>query len=171
VVYGASASVLGVMAAVATLHPNKSIALLFIGVLPLKYVVIGFLVFDLLINVGSGVAVTAHLGGALFGFLFARLQREGWTFGGTGSQARSSKKGDGGGGFLGKLDAWLGNRTEKETKPKRGTRRIDSSLTDVKVVSEVDQKEVDRILDKISEKGYDSLSEEEKRILYEASRD
>ena len=30
--------------------------------------------------------------------------------------------------------------------------------------------EVDRILDKISEEGYESLSDEEKRILYEASQ-
>ena len=170
VVYGASASVLGVMAAVATLHPNKSIALLFIGVIPLKYLVIGFLIFDLLINVGSGVAVTAHLGGALFGFLFARLQKEGWT---VGSPSYSTPSSGGDGGFLSRLDAWLGNRADKKEKPKpkRGPRRATSKVSDVHVVSEINQKEVDRILDKISERGYDSLSEDEKRILYEASRD
>ena len=33
------------------------------------------------------------------------------------------------------------------------------------------QKKIDRILDKISESGYDSLTREEKRVLNEASKD
>ena len=39
--------------------------------------VIGFLILDILILSGSGTAVTAHIGGALGGFLFARAERSG----------------------------------------------------------------------------------------------
>jgi hypothetical protein len=38
---------------------------------------------------------------------------------------------------------------------------------DVEVVGPAD---IDRILDKINERGYDALTEEEKRALYEASQ-
>ena len=164
-VYGATAPVLGVMAAVATLYPHKSIGLWLIGVVPLKYVVIGFLILDILFSGGINAGVVAVFGGALAGFLYARFKHQS----GFQGRSRSTTPADdaGGGGVLGRLDSWLANRTE--AKSKKSTRR--SSATEAQVIAEVDQSAVDRILDKISEKGYDALTEDEKRILYEASRD
>ena len=164
-VYGATAPVLGVMAAVATLYPHKSIGLWLIGVVPLKYIVIGFLVLDILFSGGITAGVVAVFGGALAGYLYAKFKHQG----GMKGRSRTSEPdaGSGGGSVLDRLDAWLGSRTENKPKKQRSR----TSTTDAQVISEVDQSAVDRILDKISEKGYDALTEEEKRILYEASRD
>lgn len=163
-VYGATAPVLGVMAAVATLYPQKSIGLWLIGVVPLKYVVVGFLVLDILFSGGINAGVVAVFGGALTGFLYARFKHQ---MGTSGRSRTPAPPREGGGGILNRLDSWLGTRAE--TKSTAPTRR--SGTVEAQVISEVDQTAVDRILDKISEEGYDALTEDEKRILYEASRD
>lgn len=161
-VHGASGAVLGVIAAVATLHPHKQIGLLFLGVWPLRMVLLAFLALDLLFGMAGGVSVSAHLGGALAGFLFARVQQRG-----TGMRI-VTPLGAGGSdqGILRRLDDWLGGRGRKETGARKRQR-----IEDANVVAEIDQSQVDRILDKINEQGYESLSDEEKRMLYEASRE
>ncbi len=172
VVYGASASVLGVVTTVAVLYPRRSIGLLFIGNVRLIYLVIVFLVLDLLLMAGSNTAVAAHFGGAISGFLFARAERRGidltsWAgvFFRNGSRRRapSTRSGE---STLNRLESWLASRSRKE--PARVTRL--QPQRDVATVIEDPESEVDRILEKISEKGYESLTEEEKRTLYEASR-
>ena len=159
-VHGASGAVLGVIAAVATLHPHKQIGLLFLGVWPLRMVLLVFLALDLLFGMAGGVSVSAHLGGALAGFLFARAQQGESSVRIVSAPARGS-----GDGLLRRLDDWLGSRSRKES----GSRKR-RKVEDANVVAEIDQSEVDRILDKINEHGYESLTEEEKRMLYEASR-
>lgn len=166
-VYGASASVIGVLAAVATHYPNRGIGLLFIGVVPLKYLVIGFLALDLLLGVGSDVAVSAHFGGAAGGFLFARAEQLGidlwsWAY----LFVRGSRSGR---SWWRELGGWF---SSSSTSKSRGSGRRTRSRRTRDTVSDsgVDEREVDRILDKISEKGYDALTEEERRILNEASQ-
>jgi hypothetical protein len=44
------------------------------------------------------------------------------------------------------------------------------SVSDVEIVDESDQSELDEILEKISKKGYDGLTKEEKRKLFELSK-
>lgn len=173
-IVGASASVLGVMMAVATLYPYKQIGLLFLGVVRLWWVVIGFLVIDLLINLGNpGVAITAHWGGALTGFLYAKGQRGELPLPGRGSSSgRSRSASSSSGTWLQRLEAWLSGGSEEETTASSSRPTGPSARPSDSVASSSSNKEaeVDRILDKISEKGYDALSEEEKRILYEASK-
>ena len=188
-IVGASASVLGVLMAVAILYPYKQIGLLFFGVVRLIYIVVGFLAIDILINLGgSGVAVTAHWGGALGGFLFAKAERGGvdltsWTnlFSGSDSSSRSTSRRSrpstesGSPGFLSRLESWLGGggaEDDEEASPRRSSnlRRVDADESSSQSVTSSREEEVDRILDKISEEGYDALSDEEKRILYEASQ-
>lgn len=186
-VHGASASVLGVIMAVAILYPYKQIGLLFIGVVRLLYVVIGFLVIDALLALSSsGVAVAAHWGGALGGYFFAKQERggvglpswlTGWIGGGTskGTSKRSRRtSSDDDLSLLDRLETWLGGSVsssggsgpsiadESASQEQRGPTR-EPRQTDI-------EKEVDRILDKISEQGYDALSDEEKETLEEASR-
>jgi len=43
-------------------------------------------------------------------------------------------------------------------------------VQDAEIVEEVDQTELDAILEKISRKGYDALSKEEKKKLFELSK-
>ena len=173
-VLGASASVLGVLTTVAILYPYKQIRLLFFGVVPLLWVVVGFLAIDALLALrpGGNTAVAAHWGGALTGFLYAKSQQG--TLGvlsgmgalfGSGSSRRSTARSP---TLLERLKGWFGRGSREDTPAPRSRPH---ASTDSASPSERNNgsAEVDRILDKISEKGYDSLSDEEKRILYEAS--
>jgi hypothetical protein len=167
-VHGASGAVLAVIAAVATLNPDKRIGLLFLGVWPLKWILIAFLALDLVFGLSGNVSVSAHLGGALTGFLFARFTA-GAGFGHSRSRRRASPSGhsEPSTGILQKLDDWLGSRGDRA-----GSRRSRSEqVSDATIVAETEETEIDRILDKINEHGYESLTEKEKRRLYEASRD
>jgi membrane associated rhomboid family serine protease len=194
IIHGASGSVLGVLMAVAILYPYKKVALIFLGTVKLLYLVLGFLAIDALLALSSsGVAVTAHWGGALAGFLCARAGQRGvdvtsWArffFEGRsrGSRSRRSERGSRTAtepkmGFLDRLEQWLGgdpkvgsssgSSTDVKEASGRGSSKRSERSSSGRASGNTD--EVDRILDKISEKGYDSLSEEEKRILYEASQ-
>jgi membrane associated rhomboid family serine protease len=173
-VVGASASVLGVLMTVAILYPYKQIGLLFFGVVRLLYVVVGFLIIDALLMLStSGTAVAAHWGGALTGFLFAKVVRDeigvpSWLaplFGGTRSRRRSSASP----GLLDRIKSLFGGTANTESSRSR-PRPASSSDGAPAQRSNNRSKEVDRILDKISEHGYESLSDEEKQTLYEASQ-
>ena len=177
IVHGASASVLGVITAVAVFYPQKKIGLLFIGVVRLIHLVIAYLAINLLFMAGGGTAVAAHFGGALFGFLFAKGEQRGtdlssWAgifLGGRARGKRRSSRRDQGTSWLDRVEAWLSSSSTKKQQsaaPQKETHRPATPSS----VSNVSSNEVDRILDKISEQGYDALTEEEKRILYEASK-
>jgi len=164
-VHGASASVLGVLMAVAILYPFKSVALFFFGPIRLLYLVLIFLALDVLFLSGGRTAVGAHLGGALFGFLYAKAEQRGWELAGwarvffrSHRRSRASVAAEPG-RVLRRLGAWVEQR-RGSTAEGEAVAKHSRSL----------EEEVDRILDKISAHGYDSLTEEEKRILYEASR-
>ncbi|MEM1126906.1 MAG: rhomboid family intramembrane serine protease [Bacteroidota bacterium] len=180
-VQGASASVLAVMMCVAITYPYKSIALLFIGTVRLLYVVLAFLVLDILFS--GNTSISAHLGGALAGFLFAKAEQNGTDLSSwagiffrsrTPRRSKPRRSADSsddarGGSMLSRLESWLASRTDDEAPPRRRPasegRREAASVDDNST-----EAQVDRILEKISEQGYDALTEEEKRILYEASQ-
>lgn len=77
---GASGAIFGVIAAFATLYPDSKIMLMFIPVpIKVKYlmpvVIIGSIYLGVSGNVG-GIAHLAHVGGALVGFILARIWRK-----------------------------------------------------------------------------------------------
>ena len=70
---GASASVFAIMVAIATYTPNYAIQFPFIGFLKLKYIAIFMVAMDILsIPKGNAGGHIAHLGGALFGYLYIK---------------------------------------------------------------------------------------------------
>lgn len=76
---GASASVMAVMTALATLVPNYEIRLLFIGNLKLKYLLVAYIILDLIgTTKGNAGGSLAHLGGAFFGFVYIKLLQNGY---------------------------------------------------------------------------------------------
>lgn len=78
ILIGSSASVMAVLAAVATLVPNYSIKLMFFGQVRIKFIVLAYILLDILSVVAIDPAVSlAHLGGALFGVLFIKLLQGG----------------------------------------------------------------------------------------------
>ena len=77
-VIGSSAAVMAIFVAIATLVPDYTIRLLLIGNVKLKYLVLAYIVLDIIAmksyNAGGSIA---HLGGALFGFIYIKLLQSG----------------------------------------------------------------------------------------------
>lgn len=160
---GASASVLAVVVGTATLLPNYTIRMFLIGNVPLKYLALAMVVLDLLSLAGANAGGHfAHLGGAIFGFVYIRQLQGGR---------------DLAAGFNRFLD-WLVMRLRRDGRP---TRTRSSKLkvsykqdsTPAKAPAgrrKVPQEVIDGILDKIAQGGYDALTKEEKAILFNASK-
>jgi membrane associated rhomboid family serine protease len=151
---GASAAVMAIIISIAAYVPNYSVYLLFFGKVKIIYIaIIGFLVtsvFDFSINTGGKIA---HFGGALFGYLFTLQYRKG----------RDITKG---------LNRFL-SAVFGLFKPKpKVTVSYKKSETDYDYnkKKKAEQDEIDRILDKIAKSGYDSLTKEEKELLFKQSR-
>jgi len=139
---GASASVMAIMVATATLLPDYTLPLILIGPVKLKWLVLFFIVIDFLgitgLNAGGELS---HLGGALIGFLYIKQLQKG--------------------------SDWIGNIV-KLFKPKPKLKVVSNNQSR-KAYDLPRQEEIDLILDKISRSGYDSLSKQEKEILFRAS--
>lgn len=149
---GSSAGVSAVVFATATLVPDYSIRMLFLGNVKLKYLALAFIVLDL-IGVGSSNAggSVAHIGGALMGFLIIRQLQNGNDWSRIFEKRKKSK-----------LRVYsVRNNEHARTGGKAGRPRTPDSSQEV----------IDRILDKISLSGYDSLSQEEKEALFKASKE
>ncbi len=152
---GASASVMAVVMAIAVWVPEYEIHLFLIGRVRLKYLaLIIFLltsVFDFSVNTGGKIA---HIGGALFGFIYSAYLRKGV---------------DLGKGMNAVID-WFATmfKPRKRLKVKhKKPPRDDYQYNKMKAEN---QEEINRILDKISKGGYDSLTKEEKQRLFSASQ-
>ena len=157
---GASASVLAIVAATAVRSPNCRINLLLIGSVKLSTFGLITVLISLFMLSGSNAGGNfAHIGGAAAGALFALMLGRGVDFTAL---------------LNGALDwvAALAKRFKRKRQkgPKftaaRGGRASDYEYNARKKASD---DEVDRILEKIKRGGYASLSDEEKRRLFDAS--
>ena len=154
-VIGASGAVYGVMVAFAMLFPQMPIMLILLPPIQARYVVAGIIAMDvLLVGSGDGVARAVHLGGAGIGYLLMKLWRNGYDLATP----------------MYTLQRWwyrLRGQYQKRKTPKNSKMY---SVSDVEIVEETEQTELDEILEKISNKGYDSLTKEEKKTLFELSK-
>lgn len=75
---GSSAAVMAILAATATLIPDYSIQLMFFGQVRIKFVVLAYILIDVLsiISIDPGSSI-AHLGGAIFGLGYIKLLQSG----------------------------------------------------------------------------------------------
>lgn len=169
-VIGASGAIFGVMVAFGLMFPDRYILFYFLIPLKTKY----FIAFLILINVmavddpGSGVAHLAHIGGAVFGFLFLLLDKNlGYDMRNRISSWRNRFYKDERGGRY-RRDEDSGYSSDSYTGSKQQRDIEDARYKDVN--NEVSQEEIDKILDKISQSGYKNLSDHEKKVLFEASR-
>lgn len=154
---GASASVMAVLIAIAAYVPNFSVRLVLIGEVKLKYIALFYIVMDIIsIPNGNAGGHLAHLGGAFFGFYFAYQLRKGKDI--TVGINRLSN-------YLSAL--FSGKRKMKVVYKKPGKTKSDMEYNAQK---KANQEKIDEILDKISKSGYDSLSKDEKAILFDAGR-
>lgn len=167
---GASAGVSAIIVAAATLVPNHSFVLLFIGPVKIKYIALFYVVFKSFAGLDGSNAggELAHLGGALIGYIYVIQLRHGTDLGAW---------------ISGSLD-WIKGLFERKPKirvthKQRSYSRSDEAYTHSSATqtskssskrSTSEQEEIDAILDKISAKGYESLSKEEKQKLFNASK-
>jgi membrane associated rhomboid family serine protease len=154
---GASASVMAILVAAATYVPNYMVRLIFLGNVKFKHIAIGYVLLDLIsIPQGNAGGHIAHIGGALFGFIYIQQLKKGKDF--TLGFSR----------FLDMLKSMLKpNKKMKVVYKNQGKTKTDQSYNNQKMDN---QKKVDAILDKISKSGYESLTGEEKAILFDASK-
>ena len=75
---GASAAVMAIVLATATMIPNYSMNFIFIGPVKLKWLAVFVVIFDIIsIPKGNPGGHIAHLGGAFYGYLFALQYKNG----------------------------------------------------------------------------------------------
>ncbi|MBL6444860.1 rhomboid family intramembrane serine protease [Fulvivirga sp. 29W222] len=158
---GASAAVYAVAVAAATLVPNYTFFLLFLGPVRIKYIAGFYIVLSFLGSVGSNAGGNiAHLGGALMGFVFIKQLQKGNDWGGWIIRVITFVKSF----FVRQSNIKVSYKKSSSSKSKQ------SSSSTRQSSSKTSQDEIDEILDKISEKGYDSLTKEEKQKLFNASK-
>lgn len=157
---GASAAVLAITVASAVRSPGYRVNLLLVGSVKLSTFAIITVAISVFMLSGSNAGGNfAHLGGAFSGWLMAYMLGKGVDL--TVIVNRP----------LDWLSTLFGkNRQTKKKKPKftysAGGRRADYEYNANKKRAEAD---IDRILEKIKSGGYASLSEEEKKRLFDAS--
>ncbi|MDR0429385.1 MAG: rhomboid family intramembrane serine protease [Tannerellaceae bacterium] len=151
---GASASVMGIVFAVSFYRKDYEIGLLLIGRIKLIYLALGTLLVDFLAitstNAGGHIA---HLGGAFFGIWFASRMKAGKDL--TAPMNRLIDK--------------MANIGKKRPQMKVTYKRPESDY-DYNARKQKESIELDAILDKLKRSGYESLSSEEKKRLFDASK-
>ena len=154
---GASAGVFAVVVGAATLAPQTTFVLFLLGPVKIVYIAAFYVILSFANSIGENAGgEIAHLGGAMIGFGYIYLLRKGWDLG------IPIQK-------VGMFFENLGSRRA----PKVSYRRPSSSkspTTNPVTKEMLSQEEVDKILDKIADKGYEGLTKEEKRKLFEYSK-
>jgi len=159
IMVGASAAINAVIVAAAVLLPNYTFYLMFFGPVKIKYIALFFVAISFLsITGGNAGGNIAHLGGAGFGYLFIRQLNNGNDIGQWVISTLNFFK-----SFFVRQPKMTVNYSDKKTRAGK------KSNTNNKPHSP-NQSEIDAILDKISQSGYESLSTEEKEKLFNASK-
>jgi membrane associated rhomboid family serine protease len=155
---GASGAIMALLIGSATYAPFMLLRIPLIGIVKLWHVAFVILLVDLiqlpLENMGGHLA---HLGGAFFGFIYIKLLQSG-----TDLTKPISSSIDGIVTFL-------------QPKKKTPFKKVHRNTTKKSVHSysqnkDIAQKQIDEILDKISQSGYDCLTKEEKEFLFKAGK-
>ncbi len=150
---GASASVMAIVTAISFKVPNYSVNLLFFGRIRILYLAIALFIFDFfMIPAGNAGGHIAHIGGALFGFLYIQL---------------SGLSGNLMPGGSGRWRGFFRKKTMKASVNYSGGRPVSDEEYNLQKAEK--QKRMDNILDKISKGGYDSLTRDEKDFLFRSS--
>lgn len=150
---GASASVMAIVTAISFKVPNYSVYLLFFGRIRILYLAISLFIFDFfMIPTGNAGGHIAHIGGALFGFLYIQLTAKAISAG-SGAYKRH-------GGFFHR-------KTRNDAGHDASHRPLSDEAYNLQKAEK--QKRMDFILDKISKGGYDSLTRDEKEFLFKSS--
>lgn len=166
---GASGAVYGILLAFGMIFPNERLFIIpFPFPIKAKWLIVGYIAIELfsaMTGPGDGVAHMAHLGGMLFGFLLIRY----WQMHPDSSQSFGRSRGQ----------EFFENMKRRYDQRQQQSSHMKAEQTDPRRESDEEynarkrknQEEVDAILDKIRKSGYDSLTKEEKKKLFDQSRE
>jgi membrane associated rhomboid family serine protease len=155
-VVGASGAIMAILIATTTYQPFMDVRLALFGKVKLWQITVLFLFLDLIQlpmnNTGGHIA---HLSGAFFGYIYIKLLQNGTDL------SRI-------------VDSILNLFSKKQStpfkkvhvNPKKPAAKRESKI----VIKDKTQQQLDEILDKISQSGYDSLTAEEKEFLFKAGK-
>jgi membrane associated rhomboid family serine protease len=153
---GASAAVMAIVVATAVMSPDYRLRLVLIGEVKISWLALAYVLLSLLQIVSSNaVGELSHLGGALAGFLFTYCYKKGTNIV----------------SWVGAILDWFSNlmKGNWSSNPKMKVTYGDvRNQTDYQynASKKAHEENVDRILEKIKQSGYDSLSEEERKELF-----
>ncbi|MDR7208854.1 rhomboid family intramembrane serine protease [Flavobacterium piscis] len=159
-IVGASAAIMAILVAATTYQPLMNVRLLLIGNVKLWHITGVILILDLMqFRLGNMGGHISHLAGAFFGFIFIKLLQNG-----TDLSIGISKT----------LDFFANLFSKSSTTPfkkvhknyNKTTQKASSGI----VTKDKTQQQIDEILDKISQSGYDCLTKEEKEFLFKAGK-
>lgn len=160
-IVGASAAIMAVLMAATTYQPLMQVRLLLIGNVKLWHITAVLLILDLmqlrLENMGGHIS---HLAGAFFGFVYIKALQNG-----TDMSVVITKIIDFFTNIFKKSPA-----TPFKKVHKNYTRPVEKRTTSRIVTKDKAQQQIDEILDKISQSGYDSLTKEEKDFLFQSGK-
>jgi membrane associated rhomboid family serine protease len=149
-VIGASAATLATLVLFALHYPRQEVLLFFVLPVQVRWIVAFIIAADLLralsarAGVDVGVAFAAHLGGIIFAYLYWKSNL--------------------------RLAPWFHKVSPVRPKASSGRSKKKKSDLSTSGRSKVDiDKQVDALLQKISDKGFQSLSDKEKKFLEKAS--
>lgn len=161
---GASGSIFGVLLGFGATYPDRKIYMFpFFIPIPAKIFVALYASIDLvggLFGSQSGIAHFAHLGGAVSGALILLISNKSGLF-------KLAKKIDG------KIENKKFQSRSRYVNPQETYRNASKTIHFTSFIIEgelITQDTIDAILDRISDSGYQNLSDREKRILYELSQ-
>ena len=161
---GASGAVYAILLAFGMTFPKERMFIIpFPFPIKAKWLIGGYIVIEVwsaLNTPGDGIAHMAHLGGMLFGFLLIRYWRK---------HPNIEQRFNGQNGFFQQMKKQYENKRSNtfHYQPSTETPRWEEHKE--KEEDSARQAEIDAILDKIRKSGYDSLTKEEKKKLFEQS--
>jgi len=155
ILMGASASVMAILFAASGYRPNFTVYLMFFGQVRLKYIALVYFIIDLisisaLQNAGGHFS---HIGGAAMGWYFAKQLLKGKDI----TRGFSN--------LTDKMAGLFGKKSKMSVTYKRPVSDMEYNAQKRRR-----QAELDRILEKIKRSGYDSLTKQEKKTLFDASK-
>lgn len=151
---GASASVMAIVVAIAAYVPEYTVNLLLIGRIKIKYVAIAIFIFTSVMDFSSNSGgKLAHIGGAIFGYLYTVNLKRGR---------------DVGKGINKIIDSIV--TIFKPRKKLKVTYKKPANEYEYNKIKAEHQEQINKILEKISKGGYDSLTKEEKDLLFRESQ-
>jgi hypothetical protein len=155
-IIGASGAVYGILLAYAMTYPNRTVLVYFIMPVKVKYLMLfmGFMTFSSIGN-SDGISHITHLGGLVVGWFYLRFHRH---YRGLNIPWRTW------------LDKVFKVRFVTDDKKPPKQRASSGQKTWHRVQSDTElRKEMDMLLDKITQVGYEALSESEKKRMLELS--